>query len=439
MPQKQATGIDTHMMVPVYVGVFGIVCQLFLPWLSMPILKYSRFPTEYSIFNMEEFVTGLEKCAQTSKKIKMQPFTSMERMQFQEIGWLVRLAGIVVAVMLLVAIIAVIAKRSKSSVLVRSIFGIQLFWTVVQFALSMKMNGWINNHLGRANTFQNLSIHSQVQLTSWVYAQMLLSGLMVWAVPRLLCTQQPVNLPRPAQSKERWRKRTWMALLIILMGIPAAIFFGIYFLNDRSSIFIGCCIICLAMVPFAMMFEDRHPQARELLMIAVMATIGVVGRAAFFMVPQFKPTAAVVIIAGVSLGAEAGFLTGAVAAFVSNFFFGQGPWTPWQMFAMGMIGFLAGVLFAKQKNTANRTLHRILLSIFGGAAAFGIYGFIMDFSSIVTATQAISKELIVARMLSGLPFNLIHGAATTLFLLVLSDPMERKIQRVRKKYGLLQP
>ena len=92
------------------------------------------------------------------------------------------------------------------------------------------------------------------------------------------------------------------------------------------------------MLPFFLVFENRRPQAREVVVIAVMAALAVAGRAAFFMLPQFKPTAAIVIIAGVGLGAEAGFLTGALAGFVSNFFFGQGPWTPWQMFAFGIPG-----------------------------------------------------------------------------------------------------
>ena len=83
------------------------------------------------------------------------------------------------------------------------------------------------------------------------------------------------------------------------------------------------------MLPFFMVFEDRRPQAREVVIIAAMAGLGVAGRVAFFMVPQFKPAAAVVIISGVCLGGEAGFLTGALVGFVSNFFFGQGPWTPW--------------------------------------------------------------------------------------------------------------
>ena len=127
------------------------------------------------------------------------------------------------------------------------------------------------------------------------------------------------------REDRRVGRRTWTAIVLILVAIPLVIFFGIFFLNDRSNVFIGICIICLAMLPFAMIFENRKPQARELLVIAVMAAIAVAGRMAFFMIPQFKPVCAVVIIAGIGLGAEAGFLTGAVSGFVSNFFFGQGP------------------------------------------------------------------------------------------------------------------
>jgi len=83
-------------------------------------------------------------------------------------------------------------------------------------------------------------------------------------------------------------------------------------------------------------------------------TRGVLGRAAFFMVPQFKPILALVILAGLTLGSPAGFMTGAMTAFVSNFFFGQGPWTPWQMAALGLVGFLAGLLAEKKVLNGNR-------------------------------------------------------------------------------------
>lgn len=148
---------------------------------------------------------------------------------------------------------------------------------------------------------------------------------------------------QPADN--RISRRTLLAAMLILVIIPGTILFGVFFLNDRKYYFISLLIVIYTMVPFVMVFENRKPQARELIVIAVLSAIAVAGRGAFFMLPQFKPVVAIVIITGVCFGAESGFLVGAVAGFVSNFFFGQGPWTPWQMFCFGIIGFIAGIFF----------------------------------------------------------------------------------------------
>src|SRR5690625_8015303 len=126
-------------------------------------------------------------------------------------------------------------------------------------------------------------------------------------------------------------QRTIVATLLIVIVIPLTILFGLFYLNDRKYYFISLLIITYTMIPFALVFEKRGPQARELIIIAVLTAIAVAGRSAFFMVPQFKPVVAIVIIAGVCLGAEAGFLVGVLTGFVSNFFFGKGPWTSWQI------------------------------------------------------------------------------------------------------------
>ena len=173
-----------------------------------------------------------------------------------------------------------------------------------------------------------------------------------------------------------------------------------------------------------------------------MAAIAVVGRMAFFMLPQFKPVTAIVIIAGVGLGAEAGFLTGAMAGFVSNFFFGQGPWTPWQMFSFGIIGFLAGVIFSKSKNRKGSReaewLHVLTLCIFGGLATLVIYGLLMDTSTVFMSSQELTWQAFLAVYISGFPFNVIHAVSTVIFLFFLALPMERKLDRIKKKYGILE-
>lgn len=235
-------------------------------------------------------------------------------------------------------------------------------------------------------------------------------------------------------AMKKIKKRTVIATLVIVILIPLTIAFGMIFLGDRKYLFISLMIIFETMLPFFMIFENRKPEARELIIIAVMAAIAVAGRAAFFMVPQFKPVLAIVIIAGIALGAEAGFLTGALTAFVSNFFFGQGPWTPWQMFAFGIIGFLAGVLYRKGWLSTKR----VPLCTFGFFCALIIYGLLMDTCSIFTMGVG-TKAAAYTYYITGFPFNVIHGVATIVFLALLAKPMIEKLNRIKKKYGLMEP
>jgi energy-coupling factor transport system substrate-specific component len=229
-------------------------------------------------------------------------------------------------------------------------------------------------------------------------------------------------------------KRTIAATIIILIFIPAVIAVGIFVFDDRSYYLSSLIIIILAMLPFAMVFEGRKPQARELVVLAVMVAIAVAGRAAFFMLPQFKPVVAIVIICGVSLGAESGFIVGALAGFVSNFFFGQGPWTPWQMFAFGIIGFIAGLLFSEGRLRPKR----LVLCAFGGLATFAVYGLLLDTAALAMFTAELTPASVLSTYLAGVPFNLIHAAATVFFLLVLAKPMIEKLARIKKKYGLVE-
>lgn len=140
-------------------------------------------------------------------------------------------------------------------------------------------------------------------------------------------------------------KHFWVSIAVIFVMLPVLLVISKYF-GNRKYYLCSILLIVLAMVPFLLSFEQRRPQAREIVTLAVMCAIAVASRAAFIMVPHFKPLVGIVMITGMAFGAEAGFLTGAVSGFVSNFLFGQGPWTPWQMFAFGIAGFLAGV-FAK--------------------------------------------------------------------------------------------
>ena len=236
------------------------------------------------------------------------------------------------------------------------------------------------------------------------------------------------------KHKGKLSKRTIASMFLILILIPVTIWIGITLFDDRKYFVISLAIAVYCMLPFFLIFEGRKPQARELLTIAVLVAIAVAGRAAFFMVPSFKPVVAVTIISAVCFGAESGFLVGALSMLSSNMLFGQGPWTPWQMFAAGIIGFFSGILFQKGWLKARK----ISLCIYGFLATVFIYGGIMNPASLVMTSYAITKRNLLAIYMSGLPVDLVHASATVIFLWVASKPMIEKLERIKVKYGMIE-
>lgn len=242
-----------------------------------------------------------------------------------------------------------------------------------------------------------------------------------------------VKIEKISSNKEL-SKRTKLSALLILMLIPLTIFIGVYYLENKKYYFISLLIMLEIMLPFIIIFENRKPKARELVVIAVLCALAVAGRAAFFMIPQFKPVAAITIITGVALGAESGFLVGAMSMLLSNMLYGQGPLTPWQMFSMGIIGFFAGVLF--KKGLLKRD--KLSLSVYGGLSVFLIYGGLMNPASAITFQGNINYKIILTSYITGIPFDLIHAFGTVFFMMVMAEPMLEKLDRIKVKYGLIE-
>jgi len=261
-------------------------------------------------------------------------------------------------------------------------------------------------------------------------AVLVVSGIF-WALSQKIESNFTAKAPK---GMRKLSKRTVVVALMVFIAIPLTIYIGEFYLDSRRYTFISILIILETMIPFVIIFESRKPQARELVIIAVLCAIGVAGRTAFFMLPQFKPVVAIVIISGVAFGGETGFLVGAVTGFVSNMFFGQGPWTPWQMVAFGIIGLLAGIMFRKGILRRNRAA----LCIYGGLATFFIYGLIMNTASIIMFQANPTFAMFLPAILQGIPFDLVHAAATVIFLLIISQPMLEKLDRIKQKYGLVE-
>ena len=257
----------------------------------------------------------------------------------------------------------------------------------------------------------------------------MLACLLVLAVSFSRAAPQPVHSSlggRPLSG------RTKLASVLSLLLVPLTIFIGIVYFGKKSYGVVSLLVLLECMAPFALIFEGRKPKARELVLIAALCALAVAGRAALFMLPGFKPVAALVILSGVAFGGETGFLVGAMSMLTSNVLFGQGPWTPFQMFAMGLIGFLAGVSFQKGLLRAGRAP----LAIFGAVSVVLVYGGIMNPASAILYQPNLSLSVLKAYYLTGFPFDLVHAAATALFLWFGAEPMLAKLERVKRKYGL---
>ncbi|MBO5164468.1 MAG: ATP-binding cassette domain-containing protein [Ruminococcus sp.] len=265
-----------------------------------------------------------------------------------------------------------------------------------------------------------------------IYAA-LIFALFICALSVYRKSDQSAAVQTP-KEKRRLSKRTVAAGSLILMLIPLTLYIGVYYVGVKQYYAISLAILTECMLPFFMIFEGRKPQARTLVTIASLCALGIAGRAAFFMLPQFKPVAALTIISGVALGGETGFLVGAVTMLASNILFSQGPWTPFQMFAMGMIGFLAGILF--RKGLMRRT--RLSMCIFGALAVILIYGGIMNpASALIWGSETLNLKIIMTYYVTGFPMDLIHAAATVIFLWYGAEPMLQKLDRLKVKYRLL--
>jgi len=193
-------------------------------------------------------------------------------------------------------------------------------------------------------------------------------------------------------------------------------------------------LILLAFVVFFFSYERRKPQAREMVTLSVMSAIAIASRAAFAMIPFFKPINGIIMITGMAFGPGAGFLTGVVSAFVSNFIFGQGPWTPWQMFAYGVGGAIAGWL--RKKDIMHEQL-RLQTALVGYALIQAVVGPLLDVCSIFTMSNTITAQYVITIFGSGLIPNAIHGLATALTLFLLVKPMMEKLNRMKIKYGMM--
>lgn len=216
--------------------------------------------------------------------------------------------------------------------------------------------------------------------------------------------------------------------LITIILIPALIITGAFVFPQRSFTYISLCVIFLACVPFFLSFEKKS-STRRIVLLAVMTALSVAGRFIFAPLPFFKPVTAMVVIAGMYFGSEFGFLTGALSAAISNFYFGQGAWTPFQMFSWGIIGFVAGIL---SNPLIKSKVVLIIYAVFAGVA----YSFLMDIWTVLWMDGAFNPARFITAVGTAFPITLEYIVSNIVFLLILAPMFGKKIERLKTKYGI---
>ncbi len=216
----------------------------------------------------------------------------------------------------------------------------------------------------------------------------------------------------------------------IRIAVPAALFAvavlcGVFASDGRKYVVITVVVALLALLLFAAGFDKRRIGSRRLVLGAVFAALAVAGR----FIPLLKPLTSLVIISGVYAGAETGFLVGAISVLVSNVWFGNGPWTPVQMVALGLIGFFAGVLSPVLKKG-------LFPTVIYGAVCGVFYSMFMDVWTVASSTGSLSPAEYGAALMSALPFTVSYCVSNVLYLLLLAPPFGRKLGRISEKYGL---
>lgn len=219
--------------------------------------------------------------------------------------------------------------------------------------------------------------------------------------------------------------RTVIKTAVPVILTAAAVLCALFASDGRKYAVITVIAALLSLLLFLSGFDRRRIGSRRLVLGAVFITLAVAGR----FIPQFKPLTAVVIISGMFTGAETGFLVGSLSVLISNIFFGNGPWTPLQMAAMGLIGFFGGVLSKPLKKS------KLTLVLYGVACGI-FYSMFMDIWTTCSATGSLLFSDYIKSVTAALPFTVIYSVSNVIYLLLLTPPFQRKLDRIAEKYGL---
>lgn len=221
------------------------------------------------------------------------------------------------------------------------------------------------------------------------------------------------------------RVRTLLRFVIPFVLIPAVAVLGTLVFDEKKHLFISFFVAVLSVLLFLSGFEKKATGTRRMVIVAVMIALCVVGR----FIPFFKPITAITVITAIYLGGESGFLVGSLSALLSNFYFGQGPWTAFQMLAWGLIGLVAGFLSNPlRKSRAALLTYGVLSGV--------VFSLIMDIWTVLWYNDNFDLTLYLAALATALPHTALYSVSNFIFLWFMAKPFGDKMNRIKNKYGI---
>lgn len=298
-----------------------------------------------------------------------------------------------------------------------------------------------------------------------------------------------------AEFDRNYKKRKIVSWLTVLLIIPFILFVVNRLISGEHYMLISILIIAGTILPLMIIFEYRKPRAREIVLLAVLISFCVVSNLICSHTIPLHAGTAMVVLAGISMGPEAGFLTGALGRFVCNFFDGQGIWTPWQMTAWGIIGFISGVSFRKVEKGEKGSRFSIFICVGAGVIAgyfvnmiigksddfvgvklylwmfvglltgvilqrkklpidrfvmsaytfiivFVFYGGIMNFAAMLMqnsyspSENPINADTLRALYVTGAPYDFMHALGAAFCVFLIGESLLGKLERIQIKYGI---
>lgn len=220
-------------------------------------------------------------------------------------------------------------------------------------------------------------------------------------------------------------------LLFVLISLVIS---SVIWINHYLWLSFG--IVIIAILILLVHFERRVIEAREIVLLAILAAIAAVSRIPFASLPSVQPTTFVIMMAGLVFGAESGLIIGVVAALASNMILGQGPWTPWQMVAWGLVGFTAGML--RNRSFMQYKWGKAMFALIWGF----LFGWIMNLWGVFALINGVDGQFNWAIFLSYFVgsafFDFMHAISNVFFFLVFGKSWLKILTRFKKKYGLLE-